>query len=311
MVGLATRSPVPGVGAEDLAQEAIMAAHRDWDRIGAYGDQTPGYAGLWRTCRSRRSDAARLKRRRWHACLWGSTQRCPSSRRGTPEFWAAIRGLPRRQAQVVALFYLEDRPRRRDRGDPRRDARDRRRHLLAGRQGWPGGCGRRRTCMTLGSRGRRAGGDFRRAIDDLETSAPDRGSIGRFERVRTRRLRNRRIGAGLVATTVTVATIAFVEGVRAGRPRDTGRSERAGRSDPVWRFGCERTTRRLVHGSNRRHRAPRPRPQRDVRGLVPGREQDPDHGRRGYRKRGTPFAPPSSTRTGRTFVRSTPRGTPI
>ena len=26
-----------------------------------------------------------------------------------PAFWAAVRSLPRRQAQVVALFYLEDR----------------------------------------------------------------------------------------------------------------------------------------------------------------------------------------------------------
>ena len=26
------------------------------------------------------------------------------------EFWDAVRSLPRRQAQVVALFYLEDRP---------------------------------------------------------------------------------------------------------------------------------------------------------------------------------------------------------
>ena len=29
--------------------------------------------------------------------------------KGEPEFWAAVRSLPRRQAQVVALFYLEDR----------------------------------------------------------------------------------------------------------------------------------------------------------------------------------------------------------
>jgi RNA polymerase sigma-70 factor (ECF subfamily) len=27
-----------------------------------------------------------------------------------PEFWAAIRSLPKRQAQVLALYYLEDRP---------------------------------------------------------------------------------------------------------------------------------------------------------------------------------------------------------
>jgi RNA polymerase sigma-70 factor (ECF subfamily) len=33
----------------------------------------------------------------------------PDLAAGDPEFWAAIRSLPRRQAQVVALYYLEDR----------------------------------------------------------------------------------------------------------------------------------------------------------------------------------------------------------
>ena len=64
--------------------------------------------------------------------------------------------------------------------------------------------------MTIDSRGRRAGEDFRRAIDDLGSSAPDRGSIARFERVRARKQRNRRIGATLLATGVTVAAIVFV-----------------------------------------------------------------------------------------------------
>ncbi len=64
--------------------------------------------------------------------------------------------------------------------------------------------------MTIDSRGRRAGEDFRRAIDDLRSSAPDRRSIARFERVRVRKLRNRRIGATLLATVVTVAAIVFV-----------------------------------------------------------------------------------------------------
>ena len=75
--------------------------------------------------------------------------------------------------------------------------------------------------MSLDSRGRRAGSDFRHAIDDLETSAPDRGSFARFERVRVRKLRNRRIGAGLVAAAVTVATIVFVGKVFAPVGRGT------------------------------------------------------------------------------------------
>ena len=64
--------------------------------------------------------------------------------------------------------------------------------------------------MTIDSRGRRAGQDFRRAIDDLGSSAPDRGSISRFELVRVRKQRNRRIGATLLATGVMVAAIVFV-----------------------------------------------------------------------------------------------------
>ncbi len=61
--------------------------------------------------------------------------------------------------------------------------------------------------MTLDARGRRAGDDFRREVDHLGSSQPDRRSFARFERIRARKLRNRRIGAGLLAGAVTVAAI--------------------------------------------------------------------------------------------------------
>ncbi len=70
--------------------------------------------------------------------------------------------------------------------------------------------------MTLDTRGRRAGGDFRRAIDDLGSSEPDRRSFARFERARTRKTRNRRIGAGILALGVAAAAIVF--SVRAFSP---------------------------------------------------------------------------------------------
>ncbi len=70
--------------------------------------------------------------------------------------------------------------------------------------------------MSLESRGRRAGAEFRQAIDDLDVSTPDRGSFEGFERFRNRKLRNRRIGAGVVAATVTVT--AFVLVARAFAP---------------------------------------------------------------------------------------------
>ena len=64
--------------------------------------------------------------------------------------------------------------------------------------------------MTLDARGRRAGADLRREVDHLGSSQPDRGSFARFERIRARKHRNRRIGAGLVAAAVTVAAIVFL-----------------------------------------------------------------------------------------------------
>ena len=70
--------------------------------------------------------------------------------------------------------------------------------------------------MTLDARGRRAGRDFRREMDDLGSTEPDRRSFARFERSRARKTRNRRIGAGLVALGVAAAAILF--SVRAFSP---------------------------------------------------------------------------------------------
>ena len=62
--------------------------------------------------------------------------------------------------------------------------------------------------MTLDSRGRRAGRDFRRAIDDFK-AMPERLQFERFERFRRRKQRNQRIGAGLLAAGLFVAAIVF------------------------------------------------------------------------------------------------------
>lgn len=62
--------------------------------------------------------------------------------------------------------------------------------------------------MTLDSRGRRAGRDFRDAIDEM--AAPEGGSVERFERFRGRKRRNQRIGAGIVAVAVAVGATVFL-----------------------------------------------------------------------------------------------------
>ena len=109
VVGLAYALSGSRWAAEDLAQEAFLAAHRDWDRISTY--DRPG-AWVRRVVanlsvsgfRRRVAEAKALVR-----VAGGQTAAVPDLAASDPAFWAAIRALPRRQAQVVALHYLEDR----------------------------------------------------------------------------------------------------------------------------------------------------------------------------------------------------------
>jgi RNA polymerase sigma-70 factor (ECF subfamily) len=96
-------------GAEDLAQDAFMAAYRDWDRIGRYEDP-----GSWvRRVVANRSVSAfrrRVAELRAVARLVGAASTTPTELDpAAGDVWTAVRRLPRRQAQVVALRYLEDR----------------------------------------------------------------------------------------------------------------------------------------------------------------------------------------------------------
>ena len=110
VVGLAYALSGSRSGAEDLAQEAFLAAHRNWDRIGAY--EQPGawvrrvVANLSVSAFRRRSAEARALAR----AMSEERTVLPDLGASDPAFWAAVRSLPRRQAQVIALFYLEDRP---------------------------------------------------------------------------------------------------------------------------------------------------------------------------------------------------------
>lgn len=94
--------------AEELTQDAFLAAFRRWDRIGGYDDPaawirrvvTNMATSFWRT-RAREARAiTRLAARRVEAADVDT---------GDDQFWAAVRALPRRQSQCVALRYLEDR----------------------------------------------------------------------------------------------------------------------------------------------------------------------------------------------------------
>ena len=94
--------------AEELAQDAFVSAYRHWERVRTYDD-----AGAWvrrvvvnlatSSLRRRSREAralARLASRREVAVAMPAI---------TDDFWSAVRALPRRQAQCIALRYLEDR----------------------------------------------------------------------------------------------------------------------------------------------------------------------------------------------------------
>jgi RNA polymerase sigma-70 factor (ECF subfamily) len=94
---------------EDLAQEALMAAHGDWDRVGGF-DRPDVWVRRVVTnlsmsmFRRRYAEAKALAR-----LALGTTTTMPALDADDAEFWAAVRSLPRRQAQVIALRYLDDR----------------------------------------------------------------------------------------------------------------------------------------------------------------------------------------------------------
>jgi RNA polymerase sigma-70 factor (sigma-E family) len=94
--------------AEDLAQEAFLDAYREWGRIGDY--ERPG-AWVRRAVMNKSVSAFRRR-------LLEAKSLARIARRQTPtvsempaqsaDFWQAVRSLPRRQAQVIALHYIED-----------------------------------------------------------------------------------------------------------------------------------------------------------------------------------------------------------
>jgi RNA polymerase sigma-70 factor, ECF subfamily len=96
--------------AEDIAQEAFIVTNQRWNKVRAY--DKPGAfvrrvaANMAVSQRRRLAAEGRAKAR--------LAVRAPSTADSIdipdPAFWRAVRALPRRQAQVLALYYLEDRP---------------------------------------------------------------------------------------------------------------------------------------------------------------------------------------------------------
>jgi RNA polymerase sigma-70 factor, ECF subfamily len=93
--------------AEDTAQDAFTAAYRHWRSIVAY--DSPG-AWVRRVTCNRAASVLRRRVREAKALLLlaGRTQTHIELDEGDEAFWQAVRRLPPRQAQAVALYYLED-----------------------------------------------------------------------------------------------------------------------------------------------------------------------------------------------------------
>ena len=108
VVGLAYALSGSRSGAEDLAQEAFLAAHRKWDRVAGY--ERPG---AWVRQVVANLSVSTFRRRVVEAQAYarvaiGTSEALPELSADDVEFWRAVRSLPRRQSQVIALHYLED-----------------------------------------------------------------------------------------------------------------------------------------------------------------------------------------------------------
>ena len=94
--------------AEDYAQEAFAAAYRNWDKVSTYSDPA---AWTRRVLANRVTSGFRRSITRTKALL-----RVRSEEYVIPEMevlaestWKEVRGLPARQAQVVALRFYDQR----------------------------------------------------------------------------------------------------------------------------------------------------------------------------------------------------------
>ena len=87
-----------------------MAAHQNWERVSGY-DEPPAW--IRRVLSNLAVSAFRRRRveiKGLARMALGSPASLPELSADDAAFWKAVRSLPRRQAQVVALHYLEDRP---------------------------------------------------------------------------------------------------------------------------------------------------------------------------------------------------------
>lgn len=103
LVALAHALCGPGV-ADDVAQEAMLAAYRRWDVVSTYDIPE---AWVRRVCINEGTSILRRRALEAAALLRLSGRReLPALPPEDDAFWSIVRGLPRRQAQATALRYV-------------------------------------------------------------------------------------------------------------------------------------------------------------------------------------------------------------
>jgi DNA-directed RNA polymerase specialized sigma24 family protein len=106
VVGLAVVLSGNGRAAEDLAQEAFLAAYRNWSRVGSYEDPA---AWVRRVVSNQAVSRFRRIAAETRALLrlGGESFVVPASDPEAIYVWREVRRLPTRQAQVIALKYYD------------------------------------------------------------------------------------------------------------------------------------------------------------------------------------------------------------
>ena len=92
--------------AEDLAQEAFLRAHRDWHRV-----EQADSPEAWVRRVAINLSHSRFRRMRAEAAALvkgGSTPRRADMDTSDESFWSEVVALPRRQAEAIALRYVDD-----------------------------------------------------------------------------------------------------------------------------------------------------------------------------------------------------------
>jgi RNA polymerase sigma-70 factor (ECF subfamily) len=109
VVALAFALTGRAAAAEELAQDAFLVTYRSWVKVSSY--EMPAafvrrvVANMSVSFRRRLAAEARaMTRVASRPAAWAAPLSAPDA-----DFWRSVRSLPRRQAQVLALRYLEDR----------------------------------------------------------------------------------------------------------------------------------------------------------------------------------------------------------